>query len=327
MKRFELRSAERTEVRELTHHLLDTQERGDWDTDVEAITRAATGLPRRLREFLAGVRSAETDLSVISGLPVDDDLPPTPTGWDMAAKNQSGLAEELLLMLCSSPLGDPFSWATQQDGRLVHDICPSPGMENSLTSASSAKTLSLHTEDVFHPLRGDYVALLCLRNHDQVGTTVASVDTVAVPDSLEGLSRQPRFRFYPDDSHVAKALPTLTAGGDDIDRPHSAGSILFGPEQRPYLRFDRDFMDVAPGDDEAREAVEEWQTRLSTAAERVVLAPGDLVFVDNYRVVHGREPFAARYDGRDRWLKRVNLTRDVRRLYASSDRRSRVVAA
>jgi alpha-ketoglutarate-dependent taurine dioxygenase len=45
----------------------------------------------------------------------------------------------------------------------------------------------------------------------------------------------------------------------------------------------------------------------------VALAPGDILILDNYRGVHGRRPFEAKYDGRDRWLKRVSVTRDLRR--------------
>ncbi|MGI5336008.1 hypothetical protein ACQEVS_00715 [Streptomyces sp. CA-181903] len=36
-----------------------------------------------------------------------------------------------------------------------------------------------------------------------------------------------------------------------------------------------------------------------------------MLFVDNYQAVHGRRPFAAAYGGRDRRLKRVNITRDM----------------
>jgi alpha-ketoglutarate-dependent taurine dioxygenase len=45
----------------------------------------------------------------------------------------------------------------------------------------------------------------------------------------------------------------------------------------------------------------------------LVLQAGDICFIDNYRAVHGRRPFKARYDGTDRWLKRVNIARDLRK--------------
>jgi len=59
--------------------------------------------------------------------------------------------------------------------------------------------------------------------------------------------------------------------------------------------------------------------------ERVVLRPGDVAFLDNYRVVHGREPFTPRYDGHDRWLKRVNLIRDIRRVFVETRSLTRVI--
>ena len=42
------------------------------------------------------------------------------------------------------------------------------------------------------------------------------------------------------------------------------------------------------------------------------LRPGNLVFIDNFRAVHGRQSFRPRYDGSDRWLKRLNITRNLR---------------
>jgi alpha-ketoglutarate-dependent taurine dioxygenase len=49
----------------------------------------------------------------------------------------------------------------------------------------------------------------------------------------------------------------------------------------------------------------------------VTLAPGEVLVVDNDLVVHGRVPFQARYDGTDRWLKRISVTSDLRRSRAA----------
>ena len=44
---------------------------------------------------------------------------------------------------------------------------------------------------------------------------------------------------------------------------------------------------------------------------RVMLAKGDILLIDNYRVLHGREAFAAGADGQQRSLRRVWLARDT----------------
>lgn len=278
----------------------------------------ATLLPPRLRRFLAGIRAREVEVAVLSGLPVGT-LPPTPEGWPEAAEGRAGLREEHVLLLCAAGLAEPFGWASQQNGRLVHDICPAPAQETSLTSASSKTALSLHTEDVFHPCRADYVVLYCLRNPDQVATTVARISSCPLSSTLSSVLSQNRFRFRADDSHAGRGTGGPAEPGD-------VGAVLFGPARCPYLRYDRDFTDAAPYDNEASTALETLGMLLSANIEQVVLEPGDILILDNHRVVHGRNPFQARLDGTDRWLKRVNLIRDARRIYRSTGSRSRILA-
>jgi hypothetical protein len=43
------------------------------------------------------------------------------------------------------------------------------------------------------------------------------------------------------------------------------------------------------------------------AHQELVLEPGDLLILNNHRVVHGRRPFKPTYNRRGHWLKRVNV--------------------
>lgn len=318
-RRLVLTDTERAEVAALVDEVGTLGQNWDPLAVAGSATTHAQRLPLRLRQFLCEVRETEADIAVVSNLPVDRDLAPTPAGWDVAAKTGAGRREELTLLLVGAGLAEPFGWANQQDGRVVHDVCPVPGQEAALTSASSETELSLHTEDVYHPCRGDYVSLYCLRNPDAVGTTVVRVDDLDLPGELRETLRRAEYRFYADDSHAVGF--TTGAGRDNhlSGRPYELGSVLFGPHERPYLRFDIDFMSGAS------DAIHRTQQMFGDVIDRVVLSPGDAIFVDNYQVVHGREPFTPRYDGHDRWLKRLNLIRDVRRIYAGSDRRSRII--
>ena len=45
----------------------------------------------------------------------------------------------------------------------------------------------------------------------------------------------------------------------------------------------------------------------------LAMRPGDILMIDNYTTVHGRQPFRPTFNGRDRWLKRINISRDLRR--------------
>jgi L-asparagine oxygenase len=324
--RYVLNDEEKNDIKEIADAFLATHPIWAPLDYADEIQVEAERLPVGIRQFMVTARAGEEAVITLSNLPVDEDLVPTPPSWQVAEKEGAAVREELVLLLIASVLGDPFAWSKQQNGRLVHDVCPSKGQEHSLTSASSEQQLTLHTEDVFHACRGDYVVLMCLRNPDQVGTTVAAVDSVEFAEPLREVLHGNRFRFYPDDSHYVVPLHSAEHPSALDERSHEVASVLFGPPESPYLRIDADFTSPLPGDTEAERAMHEAAERLAEAAERVVLSPGEATFIDNYRVIHGRDTFTPRYDGTDRWLKRTSVVRDLRRTYVQTKSRSRLLA-
>jgi Fe(II)/alpha-ketoglutarate-dependent arginine beta-hydroxylase len=234
------------------------------------------------------------------------------------------LREEMLFVLCGALLGEHIGWASQQNGYLVHDVLPIKDDENSQISTGSQQDIWWHNEDAFHPYRGDYVGLMCLRNPDPVPTTLASVDAIKLSNRHLKVLFEPRFKLLPDESHAEK---------NGTDARHDEGSgelmaayehiremlanppkiaLLSGDPRAPYIRIDPFFMEV-PEDDEAQAALNALVRAVDSCLMEVVLKPGDCLFVDNYKAVHGRKSFKAKYDGTDRWLKRVNITRDLRK--------------
>ncbi|MEV4615876.1 guanitoxin biosynthesis L-enduracididine beta-hydroxylase GntD [Kitasatospora sp. NPDC049258] len=298
------------------------------EEDLVTLARdAARRVPARLCSTLDAMRLWERPSGLlVSGCRVDDAaIGPTPASWRSAGRR---VREELLLLVLTAALGEPYAWSTQQGGRLVHDILPTRGDEHVQLGSSSATELLWHTEDAFHELRCDYLALLCLRNDEQVGTTVAVPDLHELSAETRRALAEPRFHILPDDSHLSArnpghlATPGLADRFEDVERrltDPTAVSLLFGPPDRPYLRIDPAYMAPVPGDELAARALAEAYALVERSLRDVALAPGDVLVLDNYRGVHGRRPFRARYDGRDRWLKRVSVTRDLRRQRIAAD--------
>ncbi|HYH78360.1 MAG TPA: guanitoxin biosynthesis L-enduracididine beta-hydroxylase GntD, partial [Longimicrobium sp.] len=285
---------------------------------------AAHELPRRVRREVRAFRLHEPDsgLCIVSGWPVDQaKIGRTPAHWKVKEPENRTLEEEMLLVLLGSLLGDVIGWSTQQDGRMVHDILPIKGHEQEQLGSGSEVLLTWHVEDAFHPYRGDYIGLMCLRNPDRVPTTFAPVRKVRVtPDEFRVLS-EPHFVIRPDESHLPKnrgagaVNPLIERAYTKIMRMKDSPEripVLFGDPSAPYLRLDPYFMDPAD-DPRAQAALDAVVGRMDGALEDQVLEPGDICLIDNFQAVHGRKPFHARFDGTDRWLKRVNITRDLRK--------------
>jgi|SRR5215213_738634 len=286
-------------------------------------------LPRRIRSFLNDFKQSERPgICLISGYCVDDQsLGNTPSHWKGKPVYSPSLAEEMLLVLYGSLLGDVFGWATEQDGHIVHDVVPIKENEGKQISTSSAQTIWWHTEDAFHAFSGDYVGMFCLRNSDQVPTTYACLDWIQLKPEQINVLFEPRYLIYPDASHLEFNGSHSQAKAEALDHSlHSARqkiqqmsanptriSVLFGHPQCPYVRIDPYFMKHLDDDKEAQQALDDFITLIDEVLSPVVLKPGDCCFIDNCRTVHGRKAFKARYDGTDRWLKRICVTRDLRK--------------
>jgi Fe(II)/alpha-ketoglutarate-dependent arginine beta-hydroxylase len=234
----------------------------------------------------------------------------------------------MLLVLYASQLGDLFAWSTQQHGRVVHDLFPIAGDGRKQLGSGSDGLLWWHTEDAFHPHRCDYLGLFCLRNSNQVATTIGSNSAVASIDPrFVQILFESRFTILPDESHLEAQPPAVPGLGGDgssdaalrrayakmqaLNAKPPAVAALFGDPAAPYLRVDPFFMKAL--DDEAARALDALTRAIDEHLCDLVVQPGEACFIDNFRAVHGRRPFKANYDGTDRWLKRVNITRDVRK--------------
>ncbi|WP_189056164.1 guanitoxin biosynthesis L-enduracididine beta-hydroxylase GntD [Longimycelium tulufanense] len=304
-------------------------------------------LPFGVRRALTGFRNTSTTgtstdgtaapaVLVLSGHTVDDStLGPTPPHWAQGLDTTPATRQmELLLMLYGTLLGEVFGWATQQDGRLVHDVVPTQGQENEQLGSGSSATLMWHIEEAFHPHRADYVGLLCLRNPDGVATTIGGLDHRKLSAEEIRCALQRRFHIRPDNSHLPSYNSTTVARNPQwfeqvhrMDTQPEAVPILFGNAEQPFLRIDPAYMYPAPGDAEAEAVLQRVMELIDRDLDSVTLRAGDCCFIDNYRVVHGRKAFRAKYNGRDRWLKRVSVTRDLRRsIEAHVDTASRIIA-
>ncbi|MGL5824386.1 MAG: TauD/TfdA family dioxygenase [Nocardioides sp.] len=219
------------------------------------------------------------------------------------------------LLAVAQAFGRPFAWPTLQDGALVQNVLPIGGAELAQSGHGSDALLAWHTEDAFHPDRPDWIFLMGVRNDDQIGTTVASVaDTSAAMDAHFSVLFEPKFRIRPDDEHLkADAKSSLIAEIHGFADPDPVPVLTRDRHGRLDLRINPIFMGVDQGDEEAARALKTLVDQLEAACQKVVVRPGEILVINNRRAVHGRESFNARYDGRDRWLKKV-IAHDAERV-------------
>ncbi|QPP05842.1 oxygenase [Streptomyces bathyalis] len=259
------------------------------------------GLRQGLLDFAAG--TSGQGCFVIRGLPVGD-LPGTPQ-WHGSRVLEQHLTTGVLTLVADL-LGSLIGYQDEKDGALIHEVHPVAGEEQRIENSGSV-AFDFHTENVHHPLRPDFLGLLCLRqDHEGVAATrVASVRDAAA--LLTGAQREilsePRFR---------SAYPTSFARNIAARRPESGPHpVLFGAEPNLFMRFNSHT--TSGPDRESDEALRALAAALEETCREIVLRPGEMVVVDNHVAAHGRSAFTPRYDGMDRWLRRCYSLRAVPR--------------
>lgn len=299
----ELTPSERSDLAALVARLSDTAPHLVDDLEWQARARLAScHLPPRV---LAAIRAFRHDAGMdgtltITNLPiVPGSLPPTPNVPDSVERGAT--APAVTAMLLGQQLGEVIAYRDEKQGALVQNVVPVAALAKSQSNGGSVP-LEFHTENAFHPDRPHYVGLLCLRpaHQHQVGTQVA-----AIRRAFPLISETDR-RILHDARFVTTAPPSFGSADHSEPRP-----VLTGHADDPDLCVD--FHATSPLDDEAARALVNLRTALDEVRADLVLGPGDMVFLDNRLVVHGRVAFTPRYDGNDRWLHRVFVHLDNRR--------------
>ncbi len=253
------------------------------------------------------------------GFPVDPGLIGTPENVSDVPWKKKTFHSEFWLSCLASYLGEPFGYSQENMGALIHNVRPSRENAQKLSSGSSKQPLGLHSENAFHPFDPDYLILYCLRQDQdkKAETTIASFRRARnyIPRGLEKVLREPLFQTGVDFSF------------GNIDQEKGNGRIipiLYGDEEDPLITFDPDYMEGLTK--EAREAMEVLEAALKKVEKGVLLESGDVLIVDNRRALHGRKEFFAKFDGQDRWLQRMLVSRNLQGAEVMFSEQGRIIS-
>jgi alpha-ketoglutarate-dependent taurine dioxygenase len=282
------------------------------ETLVDAAAAAGRDLPVEVDDALLRftVRPPRAGAVLFRGVPVGP-LPPTPA--TPTAPTDKDLATELVLLTIARRLGQPVGYVPEHGGRIVQNIVPTRSDADRQTSTSSSSNLMFHTETAFHPHRPRYLLLFCLRGDASARTTLASVHDIMdrLSDETVAAMFEHRFRTAVDVSFL----------GGRTNQLGPARPLVTGTRDEPTFVFDADL--TVGVDTAAEDVLADVRRATDEVTTGVVLEPGDLLVVDNNVAIHGRSPFAARFDGLDRWLQRSFVVTDL--APSAADRVGRVI--
>ncbi len=276
----------------------------------------------QLSEFLQTTKTHRQDRAVvIEGLVNDSDyIAPTPDHHLSPEEYELLLpqARRLIVLGMMGVYGYGYS-KRQQPGTIQNEVIAVPEyFETSGISANPNEELGLHIEDTYLNLgeidgSPDWLTIFMLRNPDHVPTTLSFPHIQALRDVEPLLWDE------------AYAVTTNAANYNEDDPTHFA-SILYGTVVNPFYRINLANFDRESCDPTHLRAVDMLSAHVDQQKVALDLKPGDLLLVDNRRVLHGRALYGPdqmpKWNGLDRYQTRVIAADDAARIqqYESESR-------
>jgi len=267
-------------------------------------------LPENIKNKLKNfaLNGSPTGFLLIKTIQIHDDIiPKTPSSNNNKVGETTILARIQSILI--NAISEMISYEAEGYGRLFQDIIPIKSMANNQTSVSSNVELEIHTEQAFSNLRPDILSLSCLRGDENAFTYILPIQKIidnVTPEELH-LLKQPLWNCGVDLSFKINGNDFIDG---DIRGPFSIITDIINNEKcEDYnLIFDQDLMTGI--NEDANNMIKKivdiyYKERISHN-----LKPGEIIFVDNRRAVHGRSPFIPKYDGNDRFLIRCFSTFD-----------------
>ncbi len=278
-------------------------------------------IPERLRIALLHFANhgSETGFLLIKNINLTEPMPPSPPN------NSYKIGEKTLLAKIQSILIHVFSemiaYEAEGDGSLFQDIVPNKEMAKDQTSLGSTTELEIHTEQAFSNLRPDILSLACIRGDENAFTYILPIQSIIdnVSDDEFELLRKPYWKTGVDLSFKLNGHEFING---DVRGPLP---IINGMRSDPTLLFDQDLMVGLT--DESNEMIRKIVDIYYKHRHGHNLKPGEIMFIDNRRAVHGRSPFYPKFDGNDRFLIRCFSTFHYDKSYYARKNKERVISA
>lgn len=248
-------------------------------------------------------RNVNQGAIVIRGMPIDQDLPPTPyKGYE--PPQSIPLISAIHLGIYHLVGINPIAYQNENRGLLFRHVVPATVGREQKSSHGSKLTFGFHVDNPDLPLAPEilvdrsgcpeFLSLMAVRSDLQVRSSVVMLDSV-----LESLNRGVIEHLCMDEFLISR--PDSFVKGKNTRLP----LLVFDNDNIPYCRYDKE--NTVPLTPRAAAALVMFEAALDKQENQLttLFLPGDLLLIRNQRTFHRREGYQPRDDGADRWLVRL----------------------
>lgn len=257
------------------------------------LNECRTELPKRIQEILDNL--PEEGYILFSKINLDTEIPETPikNGQNIGSHTKLARMQGILMSYISHLVG----YEGECEGSLFQDIIPIKNTEKMQISIGSLSELEVHTEQAFSLYKPDYISLACLRGAPDAITYLLDIQEIHkhLTEREYNMLWLPLWLIGVDASFLLNEI-------EDKKQIRGPLPMLSKKENKTYFIFDKDLMQGIT--EEANEIIDKITEIYENSRLGYCLQLGDIMIIDNRRMIHGRSCFCPKYDGKDRFLVR-----------------------
>tara|TARA_Y100000816_G_scaffold264792_1_gene224178 strand:+ start:813 stop:1766 length:954 start_codon:yes stop_codon:yes gene_type:complete len=306
-----LSDEEKEEINELQKSLIQYDPFKDMISFLSMASTLGKQLPKSLQRRLHHLRQGtlKRDILLIKNLPLPDSIA-TPRN------NLSNVGETTNFARCQAIinqyLGEMVAYEAEGNGHLFQDMVPSESLKNTQTSLGSSIELELHTEQAFSKLKPDYLCLGCIKGDPMAKTYYYHVKDIINEISFDSLMLlgEDRWNIGVDLSFTMNGCKGKKRGPLPI---YKNGNLI----------FDQDLME---GIDEESESIKQEIIGLYIKhRNHIILEEGNLLIMNNNKLVHGRSSFFPNFNDDDRFIIRTFIQDDLGKVENHFQENTRII--
>ena len=290
----------------------------EMDLYMSLVKNASIEIPYRIKKILNDFKEDKYPQGVLlfRNIPVDEYNSKTPLD------NTFHIGEDTIMSkiqaIINTYIGEMVSYEAEGDGRLFQDMVPNKKLAQTQTSLGSKVELELHTEQAFSDCRPDYLSLACLKGDSKAKTYYLHVNDVVNKMQKDVICYLQKKRWFigVDASFIMNGCNDKLRGPISIIEEKCKDNYNFV--------FDQDLM--IGSTDDASKIMNDIISIYYEYRSNIILSKGDLLILDNNKVVHGRSNFSPKFDGNDRFVIRSFIINSFDKIHNKTTKNARMVA-
>ena len=260
-------------------------------------------LQQNFVNILSKFQISDSKILIIKNCPIDQDLPLSPIKTGYLDGNNFPVVKDFMLCIYQIMNLIPYAYKYENNGKIFRSVVPIINEKDMIGSYGSKIAFNYHSDNPTYKIYPEYeinslnspqfLSLYCLRGMDNVYTKI-----IVLNDVIKQLDNS--------DIEILKSNSFVVNTPDSFDVYHEVKNVcaIAYKSGRYYTRFD--YHNLHSNDENINRILLKFKNILKTTkCISISFKSGDFLIFKNQEVLHSRESFNPKFDGKDRWLIRI----------------------